>query len=123
MKNASRYLLCRLDELADPGSKGSQADLGGAVHEIVVVRRNNRVYGYINRCPHTGGPLDWMPDQFLSFDKRHIQCATHAALFRLDDGICVAGPCAGDHLTAVLLQVEAGNIYLLTDGLTLKDRM
>ena len=116
MKNASRYLLCRLDELADPGSKGSQANLGDTIHEILVVRSNNRVFGYINRCPHTGGPLDWMPDQFLSFDKRHIQCATHAALFRLDDGICVAGPCSGDHLTAVPLQVEAGNIYLLMEG-------
>ena len=113
MNDASRYLLCRLDELVDPGSKGCRADPEGTVEEILVVRRNNRVFGYINRCPHTGGPLDWMPDQFLSIDKRHIQCATHAALFRLDDGICVAGPCAGDRLTPVPLQVETGNIYLL----------
>ena len=113
MNDPGRYLLCRLDELADPGSKGSQANLGGTVEEILVVRRDNRVFGYINSCPHTGGPLDWMPDQFLSTDKRHIQCATHAALFRLDDGICVAGPCAGDRLTAVPLQVESGNVYLL----------
>ena len=117
MNDTSRYLLFRLDELADPGSKGSLADLGDSVHEILVVRRNNRVYGYINSCPHTGGPLDWMSGRFLSFDKRHIQCATHDALFRLDDGMCVAGPCAGDHLTAVQLQVETGNVYLLTDGL------
>ena len=116
MNDKNCYLLCRMDELADPGSKGSQANAGEVVHQVVVVRRNNRVYGYINRCPHTGGPLDWMPDQFLSLDKRHIQCATHAARFRLDDGVCVAGPCAGDHLTAVPLQVEAGNVYLLTDG-------
>ena len=119
MNDASRYLLCRLDELADPGSKGCRADPGGTVEEILVVRRNNRVFGYINRCPHTGGPLDWMPDQFLSIDKHHIQCATHAALFRLDDGICVAGPCAGDRLTPVPMQVEAGNVYLLIDGKTL----
>ena len=115
MNDANRYLLCRLDELADPGSKGSLADLGDTVHEILVVRRDNCVYGYINSCPHTGGPLDWMPDQFLSIDKRHIQCATHAALFRLDDGMCVAGPCSGDWLTPVPLQVETGNIYLLIE--------
>ena len=113
MNDKNCYLLCRMDELADPGSKGRQANLGDMVYEIVVVRSNNQVYGYINRCPHTGGPLDWMPDQFLSIDKRHIQCATHAALFRFDDGICVAGPCAGDRLTPVPLQVETGNIYLL----------
>jgi len=112
-----RYLLCHLDELADPGSRGSILTLGDAVHNVFVVRRNNRVYGYINSCPHTGGPLDWMPDQFLSLDKSHIQCATHDALFRLDDGTCVAGPCAGDRLTAAPLQLESGNVYLLTDRL------
>ena len=113
MNDNSRYLLCRLDELADPGSKGNMVTRGDAVQNIFVVRRNDRVYGYINSCPHTGGPLDWVPDQFLSLDKRHIQCATHAALFRLDDGACVAGPCAGDRLTAISLQVESGNVYLL----------
>ena len=112
-----------MDELADPGSKGSVLTLGETVHNIFVVRRKNRVYGYINSCPHTCGPLDWMPDRFLSLDKHHIQCATHDALFRLDDGKCVAGPCAGDRLTPVPLQLESGNVYLLTDGLMLKGRM
>ena len=117
MNDTSRYLLCRMDELTDPGSKGNSLKLGDVVHNIFLVRRNDSVYGYINSCPHTGGPLDWMPDQFLSIDKRHIQCATHDALFRLEDGICVAGPCAGGQLTAVALQIESGNVFLLTDGL------
>ena len=115
MNSKTRYFLCHLNELADTGSKGNRVIIGDAVQNIFVVRRNGLVYGYINSCPHTGGPLDWMPDQFLSFDKRHIQCATHDALFRLDNGICVAGPCAGDRLTAVPLQLESGNIYLLAD--------
>ena len=117
MNDASRYLLCRMDELADPGSKGSKLVLDDVVHTVFVVRSNDSVYGYINSCPHTGGPLDWMADQFLSVDNRYIQCATHDALFRLDDGLCVAGPCTGDQLTPVALQVESGDVFLLTDGL------
>ncbi|BAZ95304.1 uncharacterized protein FOKN1_2947 [Thiohalobacter thiocyanaticus] len=70
------------------------------------------MYGYINRCPHAGSPLDWMPDQFLSLDQRHIQCATHAALFTLDGGECVAGPCVGDRLTPVALELVDGWICL-----------
>jgi nitrite reductase/ring-hydroxylating ferredoxin subunit len=104
-----------MDELADPGSKGRVLTLGETVHHIFVVRRKNSVYGYINSCPHTGGPLDWMPDRFLSLDNRHIQCATHDALFRLVDGTCVAGPCAGDQLAPVPLQLESGNVFLLAD--------
>jgi nitrite reductase/ring-hydroxylating ferredoxin subunit len=62
-----------------------------------------------------------VPDQFLSLDNLHIQCATHDALFNLHDGTCVAGPCAGDRLTGVPLQLESGNVYLLTDRLTWQD--
>ena len=114
MNGKPRYFLCHLDDLADPGSKGARLIMGDVVEDILVVRSHDLVYGYINSCPHTGGPLDWQPDQFLSLDKRHIQCATHDALFRLENGACVAGPCAGDRLTAVTLEVESGKIYLLT---------
>jgi nitrite reductase/ring-hydroxylating ferredoxin subunit len=31
----------------------------------------------------------------------------HAALFRLADGLCVAGPCTGASLTAIAVEVEA----------------
>ena len=80
--------------------------------EIFVVRQGDRVYAYFNQCPHTGGPLDWVPDQFLNLEQDHIQCATHAALFRIQDGLCVAGPCSGDRLTAVPAHVEDGAIVI-----------
>ena len=117
MSGNSRYFICRLEELADPGSSGKTLTLGDVVHNVLVVRSNDCVYGYVNSCPHTGGPLDWVPGRFLSMDKRHIQCATHDALFRLDDGVCIAGPCTGERLTAVALQLDSGNVFLLADRL------
>jgi len=30
-----------------------------------------------------------------------IQCATHGALFLIESGECIAGPCAGQSLTAL----------------------
>lgn len=107
--------LCRFDELADPDSRGFEVELGGTPESILVVRRGEAVHGYINRCPHAGSPLDWMPDQFLSLDQQHIQCATHAALFTLEGGECVAGPCAGDRLTPVALRVVDGWVCLAGD--------
>jgi nitrite reductase/ring-hydroxylating ferredoxin subunit len=110
MKNtgAQRTVLCRLDDLQDPGSRGVTLQQGDLLLDILVVRRGKEVYAYVNSCPHTGSPLDWVEHEFLSFDKRHIQCAMHAAQFRLADGKCVAGPCAGDSLTPVPVEVEAG---------------
>jgi len=100
--------LCRLDELADPGSRGLSFTHDGRNYDVFVVRSGTSAYVYLNCCPHTGAPLDWMPDQFLSADLHFIQCAMHAALFRIDDGVCVAGPCTGDALTRLPAAIEEG---------------
>jgi nitrite reductase/ring-hydroxylating ferredoxin subunit len=34
-------------------------------------------------------------------------------LFRITDGYCVAGPCAGDRLTSVPVTVDAGEVVVL----------
>lgn len=110
-----RYSLCALDELADPASKGFEMDTGDEVVSLFVVRRDNEVRGYINSCPHTGAPLEWVPDQFLDADGSFIECATHGALFTIEDGKCVSGPCAGDRLQPARLAVEDGVVYWLAD--------
>ena len=68
--------------------------------------------GYVNSCPHTGGPLDWIEGQFLDLNGQYIVCATHGALFRIEDGHCLAGPCKGKGLTAVEVVVVEGEVRL-----------
>ena len=104
-------VLCCFDDLPDNSSRGLSLD-GDRCMEIFIVRRGSRVYAYHNRCPHTGGPLDWQPDQFLNLERTLIQCATHAAQFRIDDGVCVAGPCTGAWLTALPVTVIDGVVVL-----------
>ncbi len=106
--------LCRFDELADPDSRGFALQTAAGPQDIFIVRRGAEAFAYVNHCPHTGSPLDWLPDQFLSLDRRLIQCALHAALFRIEDGRCVAGPCAGQALTSVPVALEEG--WILVHG-------
>ena len=110
MKHGNR--LCRLQDIDDPGSKGIVTGIDGRKTGIFLVRRGDKVYGYRNQCPHTGSPLDWLPDQFLDLDKAFIQCATHDARFRIEDGMCVSGPCHGDRLQPVSISVERGEVFL-----------
>lgn len=58
--------------------------------------------------------MDWVHGRFLDEDQRLIQCSTHGALFRIGDGYCVGGPCAGDRLTPVKLLRQGDDIYLET---------
>ena len=113
MTTTGRTVVCHLDELDDPDSRGLTLSVNKRVFDLFNVRQGSQVFAYRNSCPHTGGPLDWLPNQFLSLDGDYIQCATHAALFRLDNGHCVSGPCAGDRLTSVDVVVEAGEIVVL----------
>lgn len=110
--SASSVVVCRLEDIEDPGSKGMTISIAGQLQDIFVVRQGDSVFGYLNSCPHTGGPLDWTPDRFLDLDGRYIQCAMHAALFRVEDGRCIAGPCNGDRLTPVPVEVDAGVVRL-----------
>lgn len=110
--------LCELADIPDGEGKGFQLDqndadiFAGGVRDIFVVRRGTSVFGYANACPHAGTPLDWVENQFMTHDKSHIMCATHGALFRIDDGCCIAGPCEGASLPALPVAVHGGTVTL-----------
>ena len=106
-------VLCRLADLPDGDSKGFDRGDGAEPREVFVVREGRRLYGYVNSCPHLGTPLEFQPDRFLSADGSHILCSTHGALFRIEDGYCLAGPCAGRSLEAVALALDAEDRVLL----------
>lgn len=101
-------LLCPSDALINASSRGF--DLGG--QKIFAVRREGHVYAYLNRCPHRGVPLEWQPDQFLDASNSLIQCATHGALFLIESGECVAGPCSGQFLSALDCREDSQGIWV-----------
>ena len=86
--------LCALADIPDPGAKGFVFRSGEALFAGFVVRKDGAVRGFVDRCPHTGTPLAVFADRYLTRDRDLLLCATHGALFRPGDGVCVAGPCA-----------------------------
>lgn len=110
----ARVALCRLDEIADGESNGFVLEraTGGCIG-VIAVRRGARVFLYENVCPHVGSPLDFTPGRFLSADRTRILCSTHGAEFRIEDGHCVAGPCAGDTLTPIACEVRDGTVWVV----------
>lgn len=101
-------ILCHSNEIAEGKSKGFQ--LGE--HFVFAVKKNNRIYVYENTCPHLGIQLEWVPDEFLDIDATMIQCSSHGALFKIEDGECVAGPCTGQSLIPVSFIIEDGQVVI-----------
>ncbi len=108
--------LCALEEIADGRGRGFELEVEGRVLRLFAVRRGGAVYAYWNRCPHRGTPLDWISDEFFDHEGRHLVCSTHGAIFLVEDGSCLAGPCAGDALIPVETVVREGALYARLPG-------
>ena len=100
--------LCSSHALSEGTSRGFELD----EVRLLITRREGRVYANKNRCPQRGVALEWQPDQFLDPSASLIQCSTHAALFLIESGECVAGPCAGQFLTALDCREDSQGIWI-----------
>lgn len=105
-------MLCTLAELEETGSRGFAVGEGDWPLRGFVVMTLKGVAAYVNYCPHAGHPLNFRPNRFLTPDGALILCGSHGALFARDTGLCVLGPCAGQSLTGIPIEVFGGCVML-----------
>jgi nitrite reductase/ring-hydroxylating ferredoxin subunit len=108
-------VLCSLADLESTGSHGFAVGEGDWPLRGFVVKAGAGVAAYVNYCPHAGHPLNIRPNRFLTPDRSLILCCSHGALFTRDDGLCVAGPCQGQRLTTIPVEVIDGYVLLGAD--------
>jgi nitrite reductase/ring-hydroxylating ferredoxin subunit len=107
--------LCRLDSIAEGSACAVDVKLADGPESLILLRRGGQLRGYLNICPHAGRRLDYAPGKLLLKNDSLI-CAVHGATFNQLDGLCIAGPCRGEHLREVALQIRDGMICLLADA-------
>ncbi len=112
MTQTTEIAIGPLSDLADPGCREFQIGDGDWPLRGFIVRQGQNVYAYENFCMHVGHPLNWMPDGFLTKDRKSIMCASHGALYEIDTGLCFAGPCVGKSLRTADAEVRDGVIYV-----------
>ncbi|MDT8386138.1 MAG: Rieske (2Fe-2S) protein [Thiogranum sp.] len=105
--------LCSVEDIPGGGSRAFVVRVSDVAEEIFLVRKGLDIVAYSNSCPHTKGPLDWVPGQFLNLEGDLIQCATHDALFRIEDGLCIRGPCSGQSLSPVPIRIADNAVWLV----------
>lgn len=110
-------------DLGDPGSRGFTLDTPAGALELFLVRKAGSLYAYRNGCPHTGATLEWLPHRFLDADGELIQCGLHGALFRIATGECLRGPCLGDSLETLPIEILDGQIYLALPSILSRSRL
>lgn len=101
-----------LTSLPEDALVEAEAVVDGQPESVILLRRGDTVQAWLNVCPHAGRRLDWSPGQFLRTKDGHLVCAAHGASFELGGGECVAGPCRGESLRAVPVEVRDGEVVL-----------
>lgn len=108
-------VVCALYELDDPGARGFTIGRGDWPLRGFVARRGGEIRAYLNHCPHAGHALNLRPHAFLAPDAPLIQCSSHGALFEIESGLCLAGPCPGARLRPIELRIEGGYVLVADD--------
>ena len=101
------------DSMEDGGFVEVDAVLDGDAESLILYREGQVVRAWLNVCPHAGRRLDWAPGKFLKSKEGHLVCAAHGASFELVNGDCIAGPCRGDSLRSVAVEVRDGEVVLV----------
>lgn len=102
------HRLCALADIEEGQARGFEF---GRKSVIAVVRDGN-LYTFVNWCPHLGIALNFYPDEFLDQERQFLMCANHGALFEIETGECVSGPCQGETLLPVPHDIRDGDIWV-----------
>ena len=82
---------------------------------LVLLGHDGAPRAYLNLCRHLPIPIDGGSKQYLTYGGEYLLCGTHGALYRRDDGVCIAGPCLHLALETLPLIEEDVMLYLLID--------
>lgn len=111
----SHMHLCNIHDIEEEDSKEFFVPSGDTEKSILAVKKDGLIYVYTNNCPHLGIPMNIEPDRFLDVEKNFVQCSTHGALFKIEDGECVSGPCLGEKLQSIPHEIRGEEVFIPND--------
>ena len=105
-------LICESAALVNSGKAlRFEVEYFGERAPAFVLRFEDRVYGYLNRCGHMPMELDWREGEVFDASGRELICSTHGAVYAPQNGKCLGGPCGGTPLVALRVEEHEGKVY------------
>lgn len=105
------HLICSTQDIEE--NETQEFELEG--QSIILVNWLGSWFAYLNNCPHANWPLNIQPNVFFDSEKKFLQCSNHMALFEVESGECKAGPCVGDRLTPIAIEIRDGQVFANLD--------
>ncbi|MDB6064285.1 MAG: (2Fe-2S)-binding protein [Pedosphaera sp.] len=110
----SKIKIARADEVTEGNTRKFQfTRSGGKPAEGFLARFQGQLVAYENVCRHLPLSLDYDDGRFFSRDGQHFVCQTHNAIYEPLTGLCVRGPCEGQSLKPLKIEVVNGEVWLV----------
>lgn len=84
----------------------------GKKRDGFLTRFDSEILAYENQCQHIAVNLDYEGGRIFSADGQHFICHSHGALYDPTSGLCVRGPCEGERLKKLAIEIRGEWIYL-----------
>ena len=109
----AKIKIARADDVAEGQTLKFSFVRGGKPREGFLARYQGKLVAYENQCRHLPLCLDFVNGRFFTPEGDHFICQTHNAIYEPLTGLCVRGPCEGESLKALKIEVVNGEVWLL----------
>jgi len=109
---AAGTVICTLSDLPPSGARLFWfGPAEGKRFGIIVLRADDAIHAYVNRCAHFGVPLSQTDEHLIIKPGKSLVCNVHYARYRWQDGTCEFGDCDGENM--IPLPLVVANAQLL----------
>jgi nitrite reductase/ring-hydroxylating ferredoxin subunit len=112
----NKIKIARADEVKEGRTvKFSFPRADGKPIDCFLARYRGKLVAYENRCRHLPLTLDFHSGHLFSLDGEHFICQNHNAIYEPLTGLCVRGPCEGQSLNTLKIEVIGEDVWLAKD--------
>jgi len=84
-----------------------------ALISLMLLLKDDKFTAFKNSCPHQGRRMNYSLGQFLITSEGNLVCPAHGAEFKPDDGLCINGPCLGQSLEFIHIQLNDDCVFAI----------
>lgn len=107
-----KHKIAQLSQISTNNWNECDLQTDDGFYSVMLKKIDNDWVAYLNQCPHQGKPMSYLPGEFLETDDKLLVCPAHGATFKPENGECITGPCKGQSLTKLTVNIDNESLFV-----------
>lgn len=105
--------LAKIDEISEGKWYEFNLQMDEGIFSLMLKKTKDTYFAFKNYCPHQGRRMNYSLGKFLTTQEGNIVCPAHGAEFKPESGLCINGPCLGQSLEPVHIQLNDESVFAI----------